>query len=150
MRYERTLTRTLLLRSALLVQLLIVWPSISDAADLAGCWEGTWNSCSTGHKGVLRAKITPCSDGVHYRADFEGTFFKFLPFQYSVVLTVTQPGDPVEFQGQQDLGRLAGGVYRYTGYATDCEFHANYGASKDHGKFVMRRVSCCNCCQCRD
>jgi hypothetical protein len=40
---------------------------------------------------------------------------------------------------------LAGGVYRYTGYATDCEFHADYCAKKDHGQFVMRRMCGCNC-----
>jgi hypothetical protein len=143
MPFAWTIHRHRTIRFGLLAIACSLLSSVSAAAELEGCWEGTWRSCVTGHKGVLRATITRCDD-LHYRADFEGTFFKFLPFRYSIVLTVTQPGDPVEFQGQQDLGRLAGGVYHYTGHATDCEFHAHYCAKKDEGLFVMRRVCCCN------
>lgn len=148
MRNARMFARQCLRRAALLGLAVVFTTSTAGAAELEGCWEGTWRSCATGHKGVLRATITRC-DETHYHAEFEGTFFKFLPFRYSVVLIVTEAGDPVEFQGQQDLGRLAGGVYRYTGHATDCEFHADYCSKKDHGQFVMRR--CCGnpCCNCR-
>ncbi len=61
----------------------------AQAIDLSGCWSGSWQSCSTGHAGVLRATFTRCDD-THYRVDFSGRFFKILPFRYSVTLQVVE------------------------------------------------------------
>lgn len=109
------------------------------AADLAGCWEGTWKSCTSGHHGKLKAQIVKLDEN-RYCCRFSGTFFMVLPFQYSVILTA-EPGDDVlTFMGRSNLGRLAGGTYRYTGHADDCKFHATYRSCKDQGVFDMRRV----------
>jgi hypothetical protein len=115
------------------------------AADLAGTWEGTWESCSSGHHGKLRATIVPTADG-RYCATFTGTFFKFMPFKYQVILTAEEGEEGgVDFSGQSDLGRLAGGCYQYSGQADECTFEATYHSCKDHGCFSMKRVAnpCC-------
>ncbi len=106
---------------------------------LAGCWEGSWYSCTSGHKGRLRATICLLSDG-RYRASFSGTFFRIVPFRYSVVLTATEIDELVRFSGSSYLGRLAGGTYCYSGTADGSKFRATYRSKKDHGKFVMRKV----------
>ncbi len=109
-----------------------------EAAPLAGCWEGCWESHTTGHKGKLQAIITRC-DETHFRARFHGTFFKVLPFAYSTQFVAADEGPIQQFTGRQDLGRLAGGTYHYAGQATDCDFVATYTTCKDHGVFRMRR-----------
>jgi len=115
---------------------------------LVGCWEGCWESHCTGHNGKLQAIITQV-DETHYCARFHGTFFKFLPFEYYMLLSATPEGDGYQLAGQKDLGKLAGGVYRYEGRATSTDFLANYTSCKDRGVFVMRRRGCtsCSCCQ---
>jgi hypothetical protein len=123
--------------------LLMASTSAALAVDLSGCWEGTWVSNQSGHKGKLRATITRI-DANHYNASFTGTFFKVLPFRYSVVMTVVEDtGDVVHLKGQKDLGKLAGGCYYYTSRATCCCFHTDYCSKKDHGTFDMQRVPCC-------
>jgi hypothetical protein len=44
------------------------------------------------------------------------------------------------FSGQQDLGKLAGGVYHTTGWADGRTFQANFQADKDFGTYQMTRV----------
>ncbi|MEX0715061.1 MAG: hypothetical protein WD066_00665 [Planctomycetaceae bacterium] len=115
---------------------------------LEGAWEGTWLSHSNGHDGRLRAVITRCDDR-HYHARFHATFLKCVPFESEAILHVTQDGEVIHFQGTEDLGWLAGGVYHYDGSASRREFFADYRADKDHGIFTMRRVSngdggCCD------
>ncbi len=115
---------------------------------LAGCWEGCWESHCTGHHGNLQAIITQV-DETHFCARFHGSFFKFLPFEYEMMLTATPDGDRYLLSGQKNLGKLAGGVYRYEGYATADHFHANYFSSKDRGVFIMSRNGAAGCSCCR-
>ena len=117
-------------------------------SDLSGCWEGCWESHCTGHHGKLQAIITKVDDS-HYCARFHGTFFKFLPFEYSMLLSAQPEGDRYLLSGQKDLGKLAGGIYRYEGHATPNEFFASYNSSKDRGVFVMTRREATNCSCCR-
>lgn len=112
---------------------------------LEGVWEGTWLSHSNGHNGQLQAIITRCDDH-HYHARFRATFMKCIPYESEALLHVSQQGDTFYFSGEEDLGWLAGGVYRYDGYANACNFHSNYCADRDHGIFTMRRVSSCGGC----
>lgn len=116
--------------------------------DLTGCWEGCWESHCTRHNGKLQAIITKVDDS-HYCARFHGTFFKFLPFEYSMLLSAQPDGDRFLLSGQKDLGKLAGGMYRYEGHATANEFLANYSSCKDRGVFVMtrREATSCSCCR---
>ena len=116
----------------------------SHSGDPAGCWKGNWRSFCTSHKGKLSAKITPCCDG-RYRAIFRGTFFKILCFKYTVTLNAEpadETGEVYHLYGSSDLGRLAGGVYHYDGYATATEFRVNYRSKDDKGVFAMHRTCC--------
>lgn len=120
----------------------------SHGDGLAGCWEGCWESLCTGHHGDLQAIITKIDD-THYCARYHGNFFRFIPFEYSMTLTAVPDGDRLILSGQKDLGKLAGGVYRFTGYATESHFHADYSSCKDRGVFIMSRRGCnaCSCCR---
>jgi len=128
-------------RPALLSLVLVgVLAGSATATDLSGCWSGSWQSCSTGHSGVLRATFTRCDES-HYRVDFSGRFFKLLPFRYSVTLTVVEETeDTVTLSGSSYLGRLFG-TFCYTATADDCHFRADYTSKKDRGVFTMTRQS---------
>lgn len=110
----------------------------ASAVDLSGSWSGSWQSCSTGHKGPLNACFTPCGDGA-YRVEFTGRFFKVFPFRYSVVLRIVEDsGDSVTLAGSSFLGRLFG-TFTYRATADGCRFDASYASRKDSGSFRMSR-----------
>lgn len=112
------------------------------AADLSGCWEGRWESCTSGHQGPLKARFCKLDD-THYRVDFSGRFFKVFPFHYSVTLMVTgQEGDGLLLSGSSYLGRMFGTFY-YNARATECSFVADYTSCKDRGRFILHRTCCC-------
>lgn len=109
--------------------------------DLAGAWVGTWRSEASGHDGELRAVVTRTGPGA-YQAQYHAVYADVLTFDYTVELMETrQVGDRVEFQGQSDLGWLAGGVYHYLGSANATEWRCTYRSDEDHGVFEMRRVT---------
>ena len=120
----------------------------TPAADgLAGRWQGRWVSDVNGHSGGLRAIITPVPQTVtadqHYRAEFDASYMGLLRFGYGMTL-VTKPGQdaagsPVSFHGEEDLGRMAGGLYRYKGTADGTTFNATYESKDDKGRFEMSR-----------
>ncbi|MFN9368649.1 MAG: hypothetical protein ACK6CT_07755 [Planctomycetia bacterium] len=110
----------------------------ASAFDLSGCWTGSWQSCTTGHSGVLRARFTKCGE-TQYRVDFSGRFCKLLPFRYSVTLDVVEDcGDRVALAGSSYLGRMFG-TFGYTASADGSTFTANYTSKKDAGRFELRR-----------
>jgi hypothetical protein len=114
--------------------------------NLAGLWEGTWESQYNGHSGKLRAIITPCGNG-QYHARYHATFAVIVPYSYDTTHSATHAGDVTYFGGEQDLGCLAGGLYRYNGQANGACFTATYRADKDYGVFRMHRVGCgAGCC----
>lgn len=116
----------------------------SQAIDLAGCWSGTWQSCTSGHQGPLNAEFVRLDES-RYEVFFRGRFFKILPFKYSVVMTATEQNDVVYLSGNQYLGRMFG-TFTFSASATDCQFNASYTSCKDNGCFKMTRctyaVSC--------
>lgn len=112
--------------------------SAAHASDLSGAWQGRWNSCTTGHNGILRATFCRIS-ATQYRVDFRGRFFKVLPFRYSVVLNVvSEYGDTVRLRGSSYLGRRFG-TFHYDAVATACRFDATYTSCKDNGRFRMTK-----------
>lgn len=125
------------------------------STDLAGSWEGKWESRASGHQGNLRAIITRGEEGRYY-ARFHARFWKLFTYEYSVPMTAVEEEDGrLHFTGQAYLGELAGGMYYYDGYATATTFVASYRCSKDHGCFSMCRAPCqrCGCvsaCQCAE
>lgn len=111
-----------------------------QAADLSGSWAGSWQSCTTGHSGVLRATFTKCSE-IQYRVEFTGRFCKILPFRYSVTLDVVEDtGESVKLAGSSYLGRLFG-TFCYTASADGCSFTAHYSSKKDQGRFDLWRMA---------
>lgn len=118
--------------------------------ELAGCWEGTWQSDYNGHNGGLRAIITKQGDG-YYDAHFHATYAVLIPYEFRLPLLVTDDGKAYALEGEADLGWLAGGLYTYNGSATGTDFLAAYCAeNKDHGTFTMQKVLTCPECDGRE
>lgn len=115
--------------------------------ELAGCWEGTWQSDYNGHHGGLRAIITKQGEG-YYDAHFHATYAAVIPFEFQLPFLVADDGAAYALQGEADLGWLAGGLYNYNGSATATDFVAAYSAeNKDHGTFTMQKKRpCAECC----
>ena len=124
-------------RSLAFAALVLLFGSTSQAADLSGCWSGTWQSCSTGHHGPLKANFTKCGD-TQYHVTFSGRFFKIMPFRYSVTLNVIEDGDTVKLSGSSYLGRLMG-TFTYSATATACSFQSGYSSCKDYGSFNLTK-----------
>jgi hypothetical protein len=106
---------------------------------LAGRWQGKWVSKSNGHSGGLRAIITRVDDHT-YRADFDASYMAILRFGYGMQLNAKRdPDGEIAFEGNENLGSLAGGEYQYNGTADGTTFDATYKSSADHGTFQMTR-----------
>lgn len=92
-----------------------------------------------GHAGRLRALLTPTGEHT-YRARFHARYAGLFTFGYTVELRATNEASGVAlFTGAADLGKLAGGVYRYAGRADATNFQATYESRFDHGRFELRR-----------
>lgn len=131
--------RTLI--AATLLAASFVFASAAHATDLTGYWEGNWGSCTTPHKGPLKATFCKISDSA-YQVNFKGRFFKILPFRYSVVLNVvSDDGQTVRLQGSSYLGRMFGTFY-YNATVTNGCFNSTYTSCKDNGYFRLSK--CCN------
>jgi len=111
----------------------------APAGDLAGRWEGRWLSDANGHSGELRCLLTRV-DETNCRARFRATYKRVLHFSYTVPLQVQPHFDGWEFSGQENLGKLAGGVYYYEGRANLTNFVSTYRCQYDHGTFELQRV----------
>jgi hypothetical protein len=111
-------------------------PTPTDS--IAGRWEGRWLSHTNGHNGALRCIIQPETNGF-VRARFRATYLKVARFSYTVPLAVTASNGVWHFRGKEDLGVMAGGVYRYTGTASVTNFAAAYTSKYDGGIFQMQR-----------
>ncbi len=106
--------------------------------DLNGDWCGSWQSCTNGHKGPMRASFCRLCDG-NYEVTFSGRFCKLIPFRYKTTLTVTGHSDGVVYlSGSQNLGPLFG-TFSYNAWANDCQFVSGYCSKKDQGQFVLSR-----------
>jgi hypothetical protein len=116
---------------------LLLFSTASYAADLSGCWSGTWQSCTTPHNGPLWAEFVPCGAN-QYEVHFRGRFFKLLPFKYSVTMAAEERDGVVYLTGSQYLGRMFG-TFSFDATATDTCFSANYSSCEDHGQFQMSR-----------
>lgn len=83
--------------------------------------------------------LTASPDAGAYQARFRATYAGILTFVHTAELTATNTTGGVSFTGEADLGRFAGGRYRYEGRATPEAFSLQYTARKDHGRFELRR-----------
>jgi len=107
-------------------------------SELQGPWQGMSHSDANGHKGKLRCIITKKENGA-YRARFHARYGKVLGFSYAVILRAQPVTDGFIFNGQANLGFLAGGVYYYDGHADETNLFSNYSCKYDHGTFEMKR-----------
>ncbi|MSU58222.1 MAG: hypothetical protein EXS35_08585 [Pedosphaera sp.] len=105
---------------------------------IAGRWEGRWVSEANGHSGDLRCLMTPATNDV-YHARFRATYARVLKFGYTVPLAVQPHFDGWEFNGEANLGKLAGGIYYYEGRASLTNFTSTYRSKYDHGVFELAR-----------
>jgi hypothetical protein len=104
---------------------------------LEGRWEGQWSSDVNGHHGRLRCIVE--NKGDVYRARFHAKYQMILSFGYTVLLKGEPTDNGYKFNGEADLGALAGGVYHYDGHAEETNFFSTYSCRYDHGKFQMQR-----------
>jgi hypothetical protein len=74
-----------------------------------------------------------------YRARFRATYVGILHFSYAVPLTMRKHDGGWEFNGEANLGRLAGGNYYYEGRAAVTNLHSTYRSKYDHGTFELQR-----------
>ena len=106
--------------------------------DVSGRWQGIWRSDVNGHTGKLRCMVTRQS-GTNYTARFHAKYRKILSFGYTVELAVQESAGLFHFQGEANLGKLAGGIYDYAGEASATNFFSTYRCKYDHGIFQMSR-----------
>ncbi len=108
--------------------------------DILGRWQGTWQSKSSGHTNSLRCLVTRGENDIYF-AKFHAKYKKFFTwsFGYTVPLRVERTNGVYQFDGEADLGKLAGGIYRYKGEATAEKFFSTYDSKYDHGTFTMTR-----------
>ena len=119
----------------------------ASAAAVAGAeeprerWEGGWRSDWNGHAGGLRGLLRRV-DEHHVHIWFLSTYAAVLSFEHATLFHLAPAADGAfTLAGQQDLGALVGGVYRYEGTLDAAHFHAGYTAENgDHGVFEMTRV----------
>jgi hypothetical protein len=105
---------------------------------IEGRWTGEWGSDRNGHRGELRCVVSKSSDAT-YRAHYHATFWKIFWFTYVAKLNGQETNGTVHLRGEANLGKLAGGVYKYEGTATPTEFRSTYASKHDHGTFDMSR-----------
>jgi hypothetical protein len=111
----------------------------APAGDISGAWDGQWLSDVNGHHGRLRCILTKKNEAT-YDAHFKARFWKIFNASYTIPLEL-KPGTNGNYrlEGDRDLGKLAGGVYRYDGEATPTLFRSQYTNKYDHGTFEMKR-----------
>lgn len=107
---------------------------------ITGPWEGRWRSEHNQHEGKLRCIITKTS-GTDYDFHFWATWSLFAgTYHVKAPVTVLEEGVSSHFEGSKNLGRLTGGIYRFTGDITGDEFQARYDSRIDHGIFSLKRA----------
>jgi hypothetical protein len=106
--------------------------------EITGRWQGHWVSDVNHHAGQLRCLVTNKQNG-WYQARFHAIYAGIFTFGYTVELHTSPTNDAVAFNGQANLGALAGGVYKYEGLAGSTNFFSSYSCQYDHGIFQMSR-----------
>ena len=118
------------------------WKAAADHAsgvdDIQGRWQGIWASDVTGHTDKLRCMISTNQEGT-IKARFKANYKKVFTFGYTVPLTLQPSGTGYTFQGEANLGWMAGGMYYYGGTVDATNFSSTYSNRYDHGVFRMGR-----------
>ena len=116
------------------------YASLATPSDpIEGRWTGEWISEVSGHRGELKCVLVPIPPG-KYRAFFHAGFSKLFRVGYVTELKVAQHAGHITLAGQEDLGGLAGGVYRCEGEIRETDFNCHYSCQYDQGLFRLKRV----------
>ncbi len=107
-------------------------------SSIEGAWEGKWLSDVNGHHGRLRCLVQRNEDGT-LTTWYHAKYKKVLGFAYSVDVRAEPAPNGHSFEGEADLGKLAGGNYEYKGAVADGVFNATYKSKFDYGSFKMNR-----------
>ena len=105
---------------------------------MEGPWEGRWTSDANHHHGGLRCLMVQESNSI-YQARFRATYGRIFHFSYTARLETQPHYGGWEFNGEANLGSLAGGVYYYEGRATPTNLVSTYRSKSDHGTFELHR-----------
>jgi hypothetical protein len=118
------------------------WKAAASApmptTDISGRWEGTWQNTNNTHRDKMRAILTRISDG-EYRARFHAKYAKILGFSYATTFHGTWTSGEFVFHGEENLGKLAGGLYKYDGRISPTNFFSTYDSKHDVGTFTLKR-----------
>jgi hypothetical protein len=106
---------------------------------IGGRWIGEWISELSAHHGELRCVLEPASSN-EYRAYFYARFSKLFSVGYVTSLKGEQTNGRTLLKAEEDLGPLAGGIYRCDGEATPAEFNCRYSCKYDQGVFRLKRL----------
>jgi hypothetical protein len=110
----------------------------SPLQSISGPWTGTWQNTNNTHSDKLRVVISDLG-GQRYRAHFHAHYKKIFTFAYVVNFEAQPDGVDLILVGQEDLGKLAGGIYKYNGRANPTNFFCNYDSKYDTGTFTLHR-----------
>lgn len=106
----------------------------------SGAWDGQWTSAKhqlpTGPAGGRLRCIFTKKSATQYQARFHANWLIFAT-GYEVDFATERRGNVLHFRGEQDLGAIFGGIYRYDGKVTPARFAARFIAKSDHGRFDM-------------
>lgn len=104
---------------------------------IEGEWKGRWTSGR--HEGLLYCEFTPLEE-LRYRADFHAKYWKFFSFKYSMEIEFESEDDGYRFEGEQDVGWWAGGLYKYQGRVHGEELEASYDSKRNQGTFELQKI----------
>jgi hypothetical protein len=110
----------------------------SSGDNLAGDWEGTWESHDRGYRRTLRAEFTPYGDG-EYRGKYEAIFGSVVPLEFESLHSTTDKGGVTRFSGTAGTDSLFPAGCRYDGAADGSTLVINYLSVKDFGVIRLTR-----------
>ena len=124
-------------RFIMLIAAVLLFPAVGLAADpLSGRWSGYWISDANGHRGPLKATVSPSPSG--YDVRFTGRFAKVIPFVYRSHLDVVgTSGDTTILAAERRIPLF--GTFRTDAAVSPTSFDATFRSGKDSGRFVLSR-----------
>lgn len=116
------------------------YEAASRTADaVAGRWVGEWVSEKTGHRGELKcvlSAVAPCL----YRAVFYASYSRLFRVGYATELKAESKSQSTLLKGEENLGPLAGGIYRCEGEVVGRNLTCRYSCKYDQGIFRLTRL----------
>ena len=113
-------------------------PTGSDPLGIEVRWIGTWQNTYNTHADRMRAVMTRVSSD-EYRVYFHAKYKKLLSFKYEATFRGQLDSGVFVFRGEENLGVMAGGLYRYTGRVSPTNFFSTYDSKYDSGTFTLHR-----------